>query len=114
MKSIFKIRRGQAPQDPRIDTPLGKIPVGPLAFAQGIARGESIEEIAGRLRLTAETVFGFRGFWRELLMRAPVAGATLDERICKLVADHGLARIDLAPDDLAEIRDAAPGQYGRD
>lgn len=114
MKSIFKNRKSRMPQDPRIETPLGKIPPGPLAFAQGIASGQSIEDIARRLELSAKTVFGYRGFWREHLVRSPVAGASLDERIRNLVNQHGLAQFSLAPDDLIAIRDAASNQYERD
>ena len=47
-------------------------------------------------------------------MRKTMKLYELDERIPSLVDYCGLAPIDLTPDDLAALRDAAPGQYGRD
>ena len=47
-------------------------------------------------------------------MRKTMKLYELDERIPSLVDYCGLTRIDLVSDDLAALRDASPGQYGRD
>jgi FixJ family two-component response regulator len=85
--------------DPRIDTPLGKIPPGPLAVAQGIARGDSISEIAEALGVTEATVYGYRGYWRPFMKYTHRLDKNLSDEIRDYVERHGLNGIGPVPNE---------------